>query len=176
MSETPDTGSGLAVGPVSIEVDAPAALVYQMLCAIGQGSSRPGERVEVVSRDGDELVCEFWSLVPLPVGRARVAHTREAVRFVPPDTVAYRHLDGPVRGLEETITAHPVDERRTRLEYRAVHPGGGWLARLRARLARPLIERVVRDHFADLKDRAEVRARRSRVFAPSGPVSGELVR
>ena len=36
------------VGPITIEIVAPAGLVYQMLSAIGQGAQRPGARADVI--------------------------------------------------------------------------------------------------------------------------------
>ncbi len=88
------------------------------------------------------------------------------VRIEPPDRVHHRHLDGPVRGLEETIAVWAVGQNSARLEYRAVYPTSGTFGRFRHALARPFIEQVMREHFQDLRDRAEDRARRSRVFAP----------
>ncbi len=158
--------SGCSIGPISIEVAAPAPLVFQMLCAIGQGQQHPGEAAEIIERNGDEMVCEFTTVVTPPLVPPQAVRTREWVRTIPPDRVEYRHLDGPVRGLEETITVEPIDQARSRLEYRAAYPTSGLLGRLRYHLARPMIEQVMREHFRDLKDRAEERARRSRVFAP----------
>ena len=164
---TARTPRGPVLGPVSTLVSAPAPLVYQMLCAIGQGAQRPGERAEIVAREGDELVYDFWTPVRLPLGWTRQVRTREAVRIMGPDTIVFRHLGGPLGGLVETITVRPLDDRRSRLEYEAVDPRPGLFAAIRARLARPMVEAVVRDHFTDLGRRAEERARRSKVFAPS---------
>jgi hypothetical protein len=162
-------GQGRAIahelGPITIEIAAPAALVFQMLSAIGQGPQRPGERAEVLARDGERLVCEFTTSVRLPLGRRRLVRTREAVRVCPPDRLEYEHLDGPVKGLRESITIAPLAERRSRLEYRASYRPGGRLADLGFRLfARAAIEHAIEEHFTDLRGRAEARAARSRLF------------
>ena len=60
------------VGPVTIEIAAPPALVFQMLAAIGEGAQQHSERAEVLERRDGELVCDFWTRVSLPVGRGRV--------------------------------------------------------------------------------------------------------
>lgn len=153
------------LGPVTIQIAAPAGLVFQMLSAIGQGAQRPGEGSEVLARDGERLVCEFRTTVRLPLGRRRSIRTREAVRLCPPDRLEYEHLDGPVRGLRESITIVSLAERRSRLDYRASYRPGGRLADLRFRLlARAVIEHAVEEHFTDLRGRAEARAARSRLF------------
>ena len=75
----------VAIGPVSRMVDAPPPLVYQMLSAIGQGGGHDGERAEVLERDGDELVADFWTQVKLPGGFGRLVRTRERVTLQPPE-------------------------------------------------------------------------------------------
>jgi hypothetical protein len=157
--------AALEIGPINTDVAAPAALVFQMLGAIGQGAQRPGERAEIVERDGDALVADFWTVVTLPFGRSRSVRTREAVRLVPPDRIEYEHLDGPVRGLLESITVEPLGDRLSRLVYRGAYVSDGRLPALLFRLvSRPAVERAVRSHFVDLAARAEARAARSRQF------------
>lgn len=152
------------IGPVSCAVDAPAPLVYQMLSAIGQGPQRDGERSEVLQRDGNDLVCDFWTRVTLPGGLVRIVRTRERVTLRPPNTVEYEHLDGPVRGLRESITVTAV-ARRARMTYSGSYEPRGPIDALRAYLvARPAIHRAMLDHFQGLRQRAEARASRSRVF------------
>ena len=84
----------------------------------------------------------------------------------PPDRIEYEHLDGPVRGLREEIRVDLGVDLGTRLTYAGVyHPTRTW-DRLRAMVVvRPAIQRVMRSHFADVRDRAEARASRSRAFA-----------
>jgi hypothetical protein len=155
----------VSIGPVSTRIAAPPALVYQMLSAIGQGHGRNGERTEVLQRAGDELVCDFWTRVSLPGGVDRLVRTRERVTLRPPDTILYEHLDGPVRGLRETICVSPDPDGGTRMTYEGSLEPDGFLDRLRVRLlARPVIGRVMRQHFDDVRERAEARAARSRVF------------
>ncbi len=158
--------SGVHVGPVTIDIAAPPQLVYQMLAAIGQGGQPNGERAEILEDHGGELICDFWTSIALPGGRGRLVRTRERVTLLPPDRIEYEHLDGPVRGLREEIRVDIGVHLGTRLTYAGVyHPTGTW-DRLRAMVvARPAIHRVMRSHFADVRDRAEARASRSRVFA-----------
>ncbi len=167
MSLDPGRGATLPAGPVQMEIGAPAALVRQMLAAIGQGVQRPGERAVVLERDGDRLVADFWTPVRLPLGRRRIVRTREAVSLASPDRVEYEHLDGPLRGLREAIAVHPVGAGRCRIVYEGAYPPRGWLDRtLYGVVARRSLERAVRAHLEDLRPRAEARAARSRVFPP----------
>lgn len=156
----------VTVGPVTVEIAAPADLVYQMLAAIGQGGQSGGERAEIVGRDQNVLVCDFWTRVAMPIGDDRLVRTRERVTLCPPDRIDYEHLDGPVSGLRETITVGKAIDGRARLTYVGSYRADSVLTYLRAWVfARPAIVRVMREHFADIRERAEARARRSRVFS-----------
>lgn len=159
----------MRIGPVSCTVAAPPPLVYQMLSAVGQGPQRDGERSEVLQRDGDELVCDFWTRVELPAGLVRLVRTRERVRLRPPDAIEYEHLDGPVKGLRETISLTGVAGGRTRMTYWGTYEPRDRLDAARTYLlARPIIHRTMRQHFEHLRERAEARAARSRVFPRDG--------
>ncbi|MEX2184091.1 MAG: SRPBCC family protein [Chloroflexota bacterium] len=156
----------IEVGPVATDIAAPPALVFQMLAAIGQGAQRDGERAEILENVDGQLICDFWTRVALPVGRDRLVRTRERVHVRPPDRIDYEHLDGPVRGLRESIVVTGAAAGGTRMVYTGHYDPRGLLDHLRATLfARPAIQRVMRDHFADVRARAEARAGRSRVFA-----------
>ncbi len=157
----------IEVGPVSRAIAAPPGLVFQMLSAIGQGTQRDGERAEILERRDGEMICDFWTTVSMPVGRDRLVKTRERVRVLPPDRVDYEHLDGPVHGLRESIIVSASKDGGATITYSGTYQPRGLLDRLRAIiLARPTIERIMRAHLADLGERAESRAARSRIFAP----------
>ncbi len=163
--------SALEVGPIELDVAAPAELVYQMLAAIGQGAQRPDDRAEILERNGDALVAAFWTRARLPLGLSRVVRTLESVAFSPPNRIDYEHLDGPVRGLRESITVEPLDAHRCHLVYLGYYtPRGVSGSALFRLLSRPAVEGAVRAHFADFRLRAEARAARSRMFpaAPAG--------
>lgn len=161
--------NAVRIGPVSCTVAAPPPLLYQMLSAVGQGPQRDGERSEVLQRDGDELVCDFWTRVELPAGLVRLLRTRERVTLRPPDAVEYEHLDGPVKGLRESISLTALAGGRTRMTYTGTYQPRDRTDAVRTYLlARPVIHRTMRQHFEDLRQRAEARAARSRVFPRDG--------
>lgn len=73
------------VGPIEQETAAPVPLVHQMLGGgVGQGKHRPGEGAAIVERDGNRLVADFRTSVPVAFGRVRVVRTREAVMLCRP--------------------------------------------------------------------------------------------
>lgn len=155
----------VTIGPVSTRIAAPPPLVYQLISAIGQGVAPDGERTDVIQRNGDELVCDFWTTVSLPLVADRIVRTRERVTLRPPDTIDFEHLDGPVRGLKETITVSADPGGGSRIAYVGTYEPRGIVHHLLAGLlARPVIRRIVREHFDDIRSRAEARAARSRVF------------
>lgn len=158
----------IELGPIAIDVAAPPALVFQMLAAIGQGTQANGERAELIEERDGELIFDFWTSISLPIGRDRLVRTRERVNIRPPDRIDYEHLDGPVAGLRESIVVGPgPNGDGTTMTYSGRYHPEGIVDHVRAAfLARPTIERVMRAHFVDVRDRAEARASRSRVFAP----------
>lgn len=138
-----------------------------MLASIGQGAQKDRERTEILEQRGGELICDFWTRVSLPMGRDRLVRTRERVCISPPNRIDYEHLDGPVKGLQETIVVGAGTTGGSDLTYTGRYHPRGLADHLRATLlARPAVHRVMRAHFAELRERAEARASRSRVFTP----------
>ena len=159
----------IELGPVAIEVAAPPALVFQMLAAIGQGAQTDGERAEIVEERDGELICDFWTSISLPVGRDRLVRTRERVnvRTARPDRLRASRRPGRRPARVDHGRGHGPDGDGTTMTYTGTYHPEGLVDHVRAAfLARPTIERVMRTHFADVRDRAEARAGRSRVFAP----------
>lgn len=166
----------ITLGPVTCPIQAPPALVFQMLSAIGQGGTPNGERSEILERTGDAMVCDFWTRVTLPGGVDRLVRTRERVTLLPPDTVGYEHLDGPVRGLRESITVAPGGHGGSLVTYRGSYQPRGLVDLLKAQvLVRPVMGRIMREHFASLRGRAEARAARSRLFKTEPEVSPQTL-
>jgi hypothetical protein len=86
----------------------------------------------------------------------RVVRTREEIRLVPPASITFRHLAGPVRGMTESIVVAPLGGDRCRITYTGQLPRSGPARHVAYRLiARPAIERIVRTHLGDLAQRAE---------------------
>ncbi|MBA3235415.1 MAG: hypothetical protein H0T59_05405, partial [Chloroflexi bacterium] len=136
----------IELGPIALHVEAPPALVFQMLAAIGQGAQTNGERADIIKERDGELICDFWTNISLPVGRDRLVRTRERVNVRPPDRIDYEHLDGPVAGLRESIVVGPCGHGNgTTMTYTGgYHPAGVFDHVRAAFLARPIIERVMR--------------------------------
>ena len=159
-----DLGWGRSVhplGPITIRIDAPRELVFEVLEAPYKGRAPSGFEIEILA-PGDPLV--------VAAHHTRVhfytARTVEAVEFEPPARVGFRHLTGPVPHAIEQFTLED-SEGATELKYDGeVGIDFFALGRLAARhWVRPQWERTVREHLEEVKDRAEQRAaaRRSRV-------------
>ena len=115
------------------------------------------EPAGALGRLGDgSVVREFETSVPLPFGVRRVVRTREEIRLVPPASIRFRHLAGPVRGMAESIVVEPLGDDRCRITYTGQLPRSGPALRVAYRLvARPAIERIVRTHLGAVAGRAE---------------------
>lgn len=134
---------GLRTGPIHADIDAPATTVYALMTTF-DGDISPGDRDDVV-------IHEFTTPVSLPLGMRRLIRTREEIRLVRPTAIEFRHLAGPVRGMAEVITVEPLGDDRCSVTYAGMLPPAGLLLGVVHRLlARPVIERIVHAHLADL--------------------------
>jgi hypothetical protein len=146
------------LGPITIRIDAPRDLVYEIISAPYLGRTPGGSGIEVLAR-GDALVVAAHDTKV----HFYTARTVEAVDFEPPGRVGFRHLTGPVPHAVEEFVLEDVNGT-TELRY-----GGEIgvdffiLGRIAGRhWVRPQWERTVREHLEDLKRRAELRAERGR--------------
>lgn len=158
-----DLGWGRTVhplGPITLRIDAPRALVFEMIEAPYRGRAPSGSGVEVIAGSAPLVVAAHHTRVHFYTAR-----TVEVVEFEPPRRVGFRHLTGPVPHAVEHFALEESDGG-TELHY-----GGEIgidffvLGRIAARYwVRSQWERAVREHLEDLRDRAEQRAaaRRSR--------------
>jgi hypothetical protein len=153
-----DLGWGRSIhplGPITVEIDAPRELVFEILAApYLERASGPG--IEVLARDGHLAVAAHHTKVHFYTAR-----TVEVIELNPPAGIGFRHLTGPVpHALEEFSLTDDGD--RSELLYSGeigidfFVPG-----RLAGRLwVRPQWERAVRSHLEDVKERAERRSAR----------------
>jgi hypothetical protein len=150
----------VTVGPLNVEVAFEAAVVFagmEKMAASGE-ELQPADAADPVldgAPDGShESVREYSNPVRLPLGLRFTAHTREAVRSIPPNEIQFRHLGGPIRGHSERIVVETVGDGCSRVTYRGTLPPSGPLLRLIHRaVAKPAIERIVRSHLATLEAR-----------------------
>jgi hypothetical protein len=152
-----DLGWGRSVhplGPITLRIDAPRDLVFEMLEAPYKGRAPSGSGIEVIARSDALVVAAHHTKVHFYTAR-----TVEVVAFDAPDRVRFRHLTGPV---PHAVEAFAVEESDSATE---IHYDGEigidffLLGRIAARRwVRPQWERTVREHLEDLKDRAEQRA------------------
>jgi hypothetical protein len=146
------------LGPITIRIEAPQDLVFEIISAPYLGRT-PGESgIEVLARSDTLVVAAHHTKVHFYTAR-----TVEAVEFESPAWVGFRHLTGPVPHAVEEFALADVNGA-TELRY-----GGEIgidffiLGRIAGRRwVRPQWERTVREHLEGLKGRAELRAERQR--------------
>lgn len=147
-----------------VRINAPRELLYQMMSSFGRGrlAGDNNESSEVISREGDKLVVKFRTKAG-PISYDTV----EEVTLEPPSRITFRHMSGPLHHAWEEF----VFEEITEFEMELVHDGEfiwkrfpffGWFGGMI--YTKPTFERVLTKHMAQLKESAEARAARSRVF------------
>ena len=151
--------------PHTIRIAAPRELVFQMMSHFGRGRL-PGDNNEssrIISRDGNTLVVEFQTKT------MSVTYTTvEEVILYPPERIAFKHLSGPLHYAREEFTFEDVNGAQTDLTHSGefvwnIIPMFGWLGGIA--YVRPIFQRTLTKHMAQVKAAAEARAARSRVFA-----------
>jgi hypothetical protein len=146
------------LGPITVRIEAPRDLVYEIISAPYLGRTPGGSGIEVLAR-GDALVVAAHDTKI----HFYTARTVEAVDFEPPARVGFRHLTGPVPHAVEEFALADVNSA-TELRYSGeIGIDFFILGRIAGRQwVRPQWERTVREHLEDLKRRAELRAERGR--------------
>jgi hypothetical protein len=144
------------LGPITVRIEAPRELVFEIISAPYLGRAPGGSGIEVLARSDEMVVASHLTKVHFYTAR-----TVEAIRFEPPTRVGFVHLTGPVPHAVEEFALDEVDGG-TELRY-----GGEVgidffvLGRIAGRRwVRPQWERTVREHLGDLKQRAELRTQR----------------
>jgi hypothetical protein len=166
---TLDAGLGRTfhhLGPVTVAIDAPRDVVYELLSApyLGRTPRPLADTLEVLERGSDMVVALHRSKVAF-----WTAETVESVRFETPHRISFRHLRGPVPHALETFELSERDGS-TELVYRGELGIDFWVfGRLAGRYwVTPTWLSVVERHLADTKAAAESRAtaRRRRETQP----------
>lgn len=141
----------IALNRQSVEVDAPAGLVFEVVASAGK---------KIRDIEGGTVV-EFES-----VWRDRVVRTVEEVLLDPPRQIRYRWLEGPLEHVEERIGFAERGDGMTSMTYSGeIGTSGGigaWSRLLM--LVRPGFNRLVLEHLEQGKQVAEKRAQRSHVY------------
>lgn len=144
-----------ALGPVTVGIDAPRELVFDVIAApyLRRTPRALQGKLEVVERGRDMVLAAHFTAV----GRL-VATTLETVRFHPPSEIHFRLVRGPVPYVVERFILSEAGEG-TALEYAGelgtdLWAFGRWWG---ARVA-PRWEAAVRSSLADVKAEAERRA------------------
>jgi len=151
-----------ALGPLSVEIDAPAEAVFDVLAE--PYAERPSramqEKLKVLERGQDLLLAAHYT----PIRGWLRATTVETVAFQRPRQIDFRLVRGPVPYVVETFTLEQHDDR-TRLTYTGQLGTDLWrLGERWGDIVAPKWESVVASAFDATKTEAERRhgARRAR--------------
>jgi hypothetical protein len=156
------------LGPIQVRIEAPPALVYEILSAPYVGRAR-SDSIDVLARSESLIVAAHLTHVHFYEAR-----TIEAIALAPPERMGFRHLTGPVPYAVEEFRLEREGEE-TELHYDGeLGIDFFLLGRIAARRwVIPQWRRAVGEHLDDVKARAEQRARRARARqSPEGTVDG----
>ena len=144
-----------ALGPLSVEIDAPAEEVFEVLAEpyADRTSRATREKVRVLERGQDMVLAAHYTPIR---GRLR-ATTVETVHFQRPRQIDFRLVRGPVPYVVETFTLEPRDDH-TLLTYTGQLGTDLWrLGERWGDIVAPKWESVVASAFDTTKNEAERR-------------------
>jgi hypothetical protein len=146
------------LGPLTLDIEAPRELVFEIIAAPYLHRAPAGSGIEVLARSDRLVVATHHTKVHFYTAR-----TVEVLEFDPPSRVGFRHLTGPVPHAVEEFALEEIGQQ-TQLRYRGeLGIDFFLLGRIAGRYwVRPQWERVVREHLEDLARRAEELASRRR--------------
>ena len=162
---TLDLGWGRSVhplGPISVHIDAPRSVVYDVIAGpyLGTPPHELREELEVLERGRDFVVAAHHTKLS-----RFTSTTVEAVGFREPEMISFRLLRGVAPLLNERFELHDEGDA-TRLDYTGELAMDFWaVGRLFGTLVRRTWERVVREHLERTKQAAEARSRSARYSA-----------
>ena len=148
----------------TVRIRAPRELVFQMMSHFGRGrlSGDNNESSKILERDGNRLVVEFKTKALFATYT-----TVEVVNLYPSERITFEHLSGPLHHASEAFIFEDIYGKETYLSHSgeiiwSTFPFFGWFGGII--YTRPVFERTIVKHMAQVKQAAEARAARSRVF------------
>lgn len=155
----------IKVPPLRVHLHADRRLVYQVVTAFGGPSFEEGASSKVLDHDGDRVLVQFDTPAKDFLGRRKIYRTVEWVSSREPDLIEFDGVDGPLPLLHDRFTLAEAGNC-TNLIYESEFGvrGGifGWL--FGKVVVIRLMQRMMRDHVAELKRSVESRSERSRVY------------
>ena len=146
-----------ALGPIESTIEAPREVVFDVLSApyLGRLPSELRGQLEVLDRGVDLVVAAHHTRL-----RTHTSTTVESVRFERPERISFRLLRGVSPHVIEEFVLEDEDGA-TRFRYSGELAMDFWaVGKLAGRhLVKPIWERVVARHVAQVKGAAEERAR-----------------
>lgn len=136
----------------TLDVDAPAPLVFQVISSAGK---------RLASKDKNSFIAEFTT----EVGSSTLT-TEEFVKLDPPRSISYVWAKGPLPYVVEHIDLEPTGDQTCRITYVGEYSSGpGIVACLKGFLLVPrLFNRAVDEHLRKAKEISEKRSTRSKAF------------
>ncbi len=143
--------SRIAIGPITVSIEAPRYLVFQVLHSLGD-ARESDEAARVVHEDESRRVVEFRRKV-----NGKTVRLVEEIVYDPPERVTFQHVEGPYPEMHEEMTLEDESGKRTTLTYQgAFATDAPFLGRLFNRLfVRPTYTRQVLGNLQRLKEAAE---------------------
>jgi hypothetical protein len=149
---------------LELAINAAPALVFQLVAAVGQGPDAAHARV-LERPSAERAIVEFTTKV-----LGREVRTLEEVGFHAPDRITYRLIKGPLPAVDEEFAVQARGEGSLLRYHGTFVPHGPWPRAVFDRIVVPRIYRkAVWSSMMQIKEAAEARQRKSRVFPERKP-------
>ena len=152
--------------PQEVHIHADRRLAYQVITAFGASQGLQGDSSRVLRREDDgRMLVEFRSRVRGLFGRPKLYRTVERVTLHEPERVEFDGVEGSLTLPRDRFLLE-VDGNCTRLRYESRFGLRGWVLGwlVSVLYVRTRLNRLMKEHMAEMKGAIEERATRSRMY------------
>lgn len=147
------------ISSVKEQIVAPRGRIFEFMTDFGSETSVSETHSKVLSRDGEKLLVEFRTLVPVLFGLQKSFRTVEEVILHEPESIEFREIEGPLAMRRERIVLSEESDI-TQIQYDAEFRVKGWLLGwlLGVLFVRPRLKRAVKKHLKQIKATIELQS------------------
>ncbi|MCK4976372.1 MAG: SRPBCC family protein [Anaerolineales bacterium] len=149
----------IQISAIKEQIAAPQSRIFEFLTDFGSDTAVSETHSTVLSRDGEKLLVEFKTAVPILFGLQKSFRTVEEVILHEPESIEFCEIQGPLAMRRERI-ALSEEAGVTHIQYNAEFRVKGWLLGwiLGVLFVRPRLKRAVKEHFKEIKTTIELQS------------------
>ena len=149
----------IQISAIKEQIAAPQSRIFEFLTDFGSDTAVSETHSTVLSRDGEKLLVEFKTAVPILFWLRKYYRTVEEVILHEPESIEFRKIEGPLAMRRERIVLSEesdISQIQYDAEFRVKGWPLGWL--LGVLFVRPRLKRAVKKHLKQIKATIELQS------------------